>query len=68
MSQLTPVQGIVLSHVNAQGAVCIADMRAYLEQKTRYVGYTLERAALELVEAGVLVQEGNLLMVADTQG
>lgn len=65
-NQLTPVQTTVLAYVQAC-PVC-ANMIALkydLEHMSRYTGYTVERAALELVEQGVLVQEGNLLMVPE---
>lgn len=63
---MTPIQTTVLAYVN-DCVTCahMTDMCKFLESSTRYVGYALERAALELVEQGVLVQEGNLLMVAD---
>ena len=61
---LTPVQQIVLNYIG-EHAVTMADLCSALEQSTRYVRYTIERAALELVELGVLVQEGNFLMTAD---
>lgn len=60
----SPVQDIVLDYIGTK-AVIMTDMCNALETTTRYVRSTIERAALELVEQGVLAQEGNLLMLAD---
>lgn len=60
---MTPLQRTVYSHLVGYGAMPLSSLRSELEASTRHVGYAIERAALELVEAGECWQAGAIVGV-----